>query len=96
MSPFLFSYPCPSCETEHPCSLSPPTPAPPCQDPSSLAYSDPGDPGDLEGPDRCVNCDEVFDQDDLYDEGIRKLEQAEADAADEAAEREYNYKREDY
>ena len=55
-------YPCPSCSATVDVQYEPGRPAPYCQNPSSPAYSDPGDPGDLDMPEVCPACTEPLDE----------------------------------
>ena len=76
---FTVSLECPACgeETDAEVTFSPERPPPPCSNPDSPAYSDPGDPGEVETDAVCVcgfsfACAEFDDK--LYDAALHVFE----------------------
>lgn len=61
-------YTCPHCETEIEVLFTPARPAPPCSNPNSPAFSDSGDPAELDGDySKCPNCNAKLDEGEVLD-----------------------------
>lgn len=69
MKNILFTYICPDCEVEIEASYFPSRPAPPCSNPSSPAFSDSGDPEEVEISETCPGCGAVLDIDEVAEVG---------------------------
>ena len=68
-----YTYTC-ECEKEIDFQVSPGRPAPPCSNHDSPAFSDSGDPAEIEGPDICPNCGVDLDLDSICDEALEKID----------------------
>ncbi len=61
--PIPVTYTCPQCACHQSVDVIPSRPAPPCSNPDSPAFSDSGDPGEVDQT-VCVNCGhEISDED---------------------------------
>lgn len=61
MKHLTYVYNCPNCDEAQAFYFTPSRPAPPCRNHDSPAFSDSGDPADIEGPDNCLQCGVEFD-----------------------------------
>lgn len=68
----IATYTCPNCGEEIECEYSPGRPAPFCQNHDSPAFSDPGDPEELDIVEECPNCHEAIDEDKAREEIAEK------------------------
>jgi hypothetical protein len=69
MATLSVSFDCPECGTTHEFEVTPERPAPFCQNHDSPAFSDPGDPGEVDGPECCEKCGHSFENDwDMIEE----------------------------
>ena len=84
MRPYTFTYICPNelCEAEIECTVTPERPPPPCSNHDSLAFSDPGDSGEVECPEFCPLCGFALNDDKVYEEGMEWLSTEEPDPPD--------------
>ncbi len=55
------NFTCPVCHTTHAFEVTPARPAPACSNPNSPAFSDSGDPAEVNGPDCCEQCGLEFE-----------------------------------
>lgn len=69
------SHKCENCGLEIDFVVTPSTPAPFAQNHDSLAFSDPGDGGDVDGPDNCPECGRKITEDERQ-ELITKADEA--------------------
>lgn len=63
-----FTYICGQCGEEIELDVTPPRPAPFCQNHDSPAFSDPGDPGEVDGPDECPECGHAVDREKVLEQ----------------------------
>lgn len=69
-----YTHTCETCEEEVSFSISPDRPAPYCLNHDSPAFSDPGDPAEIEGPEECPKCKTEFDLDKILDTAIESID----------------------
>jgi len=68
-----YTYTCPNCNSELEYEFKPGYAAPFCQNHDSPAFSDPGEPDDVEGPDVCGCCDHDIDMDRVIELASEKF-----------------------
>ena len=84
MKPYKYTTYCVECDEELTYEISFGYPAPPCSNPDSPAYSDPGAPDEVEGPEECPKCGRPVDMDTVIeDAGQQADDESEARYEDE-------------
>ena len=86
-----YHFDCANCGEPHAFDFTPSRPAPPCSNHDSPAFSDSGDPADIDGPEKCNQCGEEFDF-----EGIVELAEQFCEPAITKAELEADRKRDEW
>lgn len=77
---YTVEVPCPHCMVALPYDVTLGRPAPPSSDHDSPAFSDDGDPPEVDGPDICPECKEELNMDDISDTAIElAMDAAEGD-----------------
>jgi hypothetical protein len=72
---YSYTWKCPECQCEVVCEFDPGRQAPACSNPDSPAFSDSGDPAELDIPhESCPDCGEVIDYDKALDHAIETVE----------------------
>lgn len=95
MNTLSVNFPCPVCKTEHTFQVTPARQAPACSNPNSPAFSDSGDPAEVNGPDECENCQHNFEEDweaieeKAYDEYLPDYDPLENEDYDEYPEKDF-------
>jgi len=91
-SPMTIEYLCPNeeCEKSIEVTFTPDRPAPPCSDHDSPAFSDPGDPGELDFPEQCPHCSLPLIEEKVYDFCTDAYQDAVNDAMERYAESKYD------
>lgn len=90
MKPFTFELRCLECDAvvASDAAFSPDRPPPPCSNPSSPAYGDPGEAGCVDNfPDACPSCGTPVDQEYAYSIGQETYQAWEEALYDDEAER---------
>lgn len=67
-----FTYTCPFCNEELEYDFTPSRPAPYCSNHDSLAFSDPGEGAECDGPDVCGRCDHEIDIEKVIEQAEEK------------------------
>jgi hypothetical protein len=80
-----YTYVCPECGHENEGDFTPGRPAPVCSNPSSPAFSDPGDGAEWDGPENCDKCGEEIDMDKVIEKAEASIIDARQAHADHMA-----------
>lgn len=69
-----YEYECRNCDTMMEFEIDPGYSTAHVRNPNHPSYSDPGDPGYVDGPEKCPNCDEKVDHDDVMEKCVEAHE----------------------